>query len=150
MEQAVYGKLLIEKRLLLDPMRGLNILFFAGFMSITLLMQSCATVFGGRTNTLVFNNKNITEAKVYIDDSIVGNASGKIVLPKKVIQHGSVLEIKAQGYKTQEYILLLKPHAGYIAANFIVGVIPLIVDFATGNILRPYPRKFEVNLVKSE
>jgi hypothetical protein len=113
--------------------------------SILLLFQNCATIFGGRTHTLVFESIDDGQAEVYIDDELVGSAPGKITLPKGTIQHGSTLEIRADGTATNEYLILLKPHAGYIIADFVVGAIPLIFDFATGDILRPKPRKFIID-----
>lgn len=114
--------------------------------TVLIVLQSCATIFGGRSNSLSFINEEQTEAQVFLDDSLVGNASGKIVLPKGVIQHGSVLQIRAEGYKTEEYLILLKPNVGYVLADFVVGAVPLIVDYGTGDILRPKPRKFEIML----
>ena len=121
----------------------------AVFVAI-ILSQGCATIFGGRTNTMVFTSNGELQADVFIDDSLVGQSPGEIVLPKQVIQHGSILEIRAEGYETQEYLILRKPHTWYILSDFIVGGIPLIVDYATGNILRPSPRKLEVDLTKQD
>ena len=99
---------------------------------------------------MVFTSNGELQADVFIDDSLVGQSPGKIVMPKELIQHGSMLEIRAEGYETQEYLILRKPHTGYIIADFVVGAIPLIFDYANGNILRPSPRKFEVDLTKPE
>lgn len=117
---------------------------------VTILFQNCATIFGGRSHTLVFESVDDRQAEVYIDDTLVGSASGKIYVPKGTIQHGSTLEIRTEGYPDEEYLILLKPHAGYIVADFIVGAIPLIIDFANGNILRPKPRKFVVDMNTGE
>ncbi len=115
-----------------------------------LLSQGCATIFGGRTNSMIFNGHTDIQSEVFIDDTLVGQAPGKIVLPKKTIQHGSVLEIRTEGYETQEYLILRKPHAGLVIADFVVGAVPLIVDVASGNILRPVPRKFDLDYTKQE
>lgn len=117
-------------------------------LAAVILSNGCATIFGGRTNSMVFTGEG--EASVFIDDSLVGQAPGKIVLPKHIIQHGSVLEIRSDGKETQEYLILRKAHPEYIVADFIVGGIPLIFDTANGNILRPSPRKFDLNPVKPE
>ena len=115
-----------------------------------LVSQGCATIFGGRTNSMIFNGHTDIQSEVFIDDTLVGQAPGKIVLPKKTIQHGSVLEIRTEGYETQEYLILRKPHAGLVIADFVVGAVPLIVDVASGNILRPVPRKFDLDYTKQE
>ena len=114
------------------------------FLVAIILSQGCATIFGGRTNTMVFTGDPGVKAEVFIDDTLVGTAPGKIVMPKHVIQHGSVLEIREDGKQPREYRILRKPHTGYVLADFIVGGIPLIFDTANGNIMRPSPRKFDL------
>lgn len=125
-------------------MKTLKILFWTFSIVFMLVFQSCATIFGGRHNVLVFENLNDTPGQVFVNDTLVGEASGKIYLPKGVLQHGSVLTIKVDGQETQEHLILLKPHPLYVIGDFAVGVIPLIVDFGTGDILRPQPRKFSI------
>ena len=119
-------------------------------MPLLMLSQGCATIFGGRTNTMVFNGPADVQSHVFIDDTLVGQAPGKIVLPKQIIQHGSILEIRSEGFKTQEYLILRKPHPGLVIADFAVGAVPLIFDVANGNILRPVPRKFDLDYTKQE
>jgi len=115
-----------------------------------MLSQGCATILGGRTNSMVFTGQPDIQSEVFIDDTLVGQAPGKIVLPKKTIQHGSVLEIRTEGYETQEYLILRKPNAGLVLADFALGAVPLIFDVANGNILRPVPRKFDLYYTKQE
>lgn len=119
-------------------------------LPIFLITQGCATIFGGRTNTMVFTGPADIQSEVFIDDTLVGQAPGKIVVPKQTIQHGSKLEIRADGYETQAYLILRKPHAGLVIADFVVGAVPLIFDTANGNILRPSPRKFDLDYTKQE
>ena len=115
-----------------------------------LIMQSCATILGGKTNTLVFSEKSLPNAEVYIDGNLVGEAPGRIKLPKGKIQHGSILVIKAEGFEEQEYMLIRKQHAAYSVADILIGGIPLIVDYSTGNIYRPNPRIFKYELKEKE
>jgi hypothetical protein len=117
---------------------------------LIMISQGCATIFGGRTNSMVFTGQPDIQSEVFIDDTLVGQAPGKIVLPKQIIQHGSVLEIRTDGYETQEYLILRKPHPGLVIADFAVGAVPLIFDVANGNILRPVPRKFDLDYTKQE
>jgi hypothetical protein len=117
---------------------------------LLMLSQGCATIFGGRTNSMIFNGPVDIQSQVFIDDTLVGQAPGKIIVPKQTIQHGSILEIRADGYETQEYLILRKPNAGLVIADFAVGAVPLIFDTANGNILRPSPRKFDLVYTKQE
>ncbi len=110
------------------------------------LFQNCATVLGGKKNTLVFSGKSLPAAKVYIDGELIGEAPGRIKIKKGKIQHGSILEVKADGYKSKEYMILRKQDAAYTVVDLLTGGIALIVDYSTGNIYRPRPRRFEYNL----
>jgi hypothetical protein len=116
------------------------------FLLSSFLFQSCATILGGKNNTLVFSEESLPVAKIYIDGELIGDAPGKIKLPKGKIQHGSILEIKAEGYVGKEYMILRKQNAEYTVVDIVLGGIPLLVDYTTGNIYRPKPRKFKYNL----
>jgi len=98
---------------------------------------------GRWNNTLVFENEAGQTAEIYLDGEHIGDAPGKIKLDSKRIQHGSNLEIKAEGHETQEYMILRKPHPLYVAADAVTGGIWLGIDFTTGQVYRPYPRKFD-------
>lgn len=126
--------------------RAFKILFL--FFLASLLFTSCATILGGRSNTLVFSEKNLIKAQVFIDGDLVGEAPGKIKLAKHKIQHGSVVVIKAEGFRDKEYLILRKQNALYSVADLLIGGIPLAVDFTTGNIYRPVPRAFKYELIK--
>ena len=115
---------------------------------LLLICSGCATILGGRNNTFHFNDESLTEAEVYMDGEKIGDAPGKIKVPKGQIQHGSKIEIQADGFHTQEYVILRKQHAAYTIASLLTGGIPLIVDFSTGDIYRPRPHKFEYVLQK--
>ncbi len=122
-------------------LKSLLLLLLVGF-----LFQNCATIVAGKKNTLVFSEDCLPAAKVYVDGELIGNAPGRIKVPKGKIQHGSILEIKADGYETKEYMILRKQDAAYTVVDILIGGLPLIVDYSTGNIYRPRPRKFKYSL----
>ncbi|NOR75889.1 MAG: hypothetical protein GQ525_12095 [Draconibacterium sp.] len=126
----------------------LRIRFLLILLLASVLFQNCATILGGKKNTLVFSEESIPAAKVYIDGELIGDAPGKIILQKGKIQHGSILEIKADGYVEQEYMILRKQSTPYTVADILLGGIPLLVDYSTGSVYRPSPRKFEYKLEK--
>ena len=113
-----------------------------------IIFNGCATILGGKSNTLVFSEESLPKAEVYIDGERIGKAPGKLKVPKEKIQHGSKLVLKAEGYEEKEYLLLRRQSGIYSVADLLTGVIPLFVDYTTGNIYRPEPRKFEYELVK--
>ena len=126
--------------------RYIGILFTLFITGI--LFQSCATILGGQSNTLVFSEESLPKAEVYIDGELIGEAPGKIKVPKEKIQHGSILLIKAEGYEEKEYLMLRKQNAVYSVVDLILGGVPLAVDYTTGNIYRPVPRTFKYELIK--
>jgi len=113
-----------------------------------ILFNGCATILGGKSNTLVFSEESLPKAEVFIDGEKVGEAPGKIKLPKEKIQHGSVMVLKADGFEEKEYLLIRRQNAAYSVVDLLTGGIALVVDYTTGNIYRPSPRKFEYELVK--
>ena len=113
-----------------------------------LLFQSCATILGGKANTLVFSEESLPSAQVFIDGELIGEAPGKLKVPKSKIQHGSILVIKAEGYAEKEFLLLRKQNTIYTVVDLLIGGIPLAVDYTTGNIYRPAPRRFDYELIK--
>lgn len=129
----------------IKSLKFLFLLIFAGF-----LLQGCATILGGKTNTLVFSEESLPKAEIFIDGELIGEAPGKIKVPKAKIQHGSVLVIKAEGYSEKEYLLLRKQNAIYSVVDLILGGVPLAVDYTTGNIYRPVPRTFDYELIKQK
>ena len=119
------------------------------FFSIVLFMlNSCATIFDGRKNTVKVIAGTPEKAKVYLDGKFIGEAPFKIRVSKFDLQEGSIIEIKKENYETLIYEVERNPHIGYIAADILGGVIPLVVDVADGNIYRPNTRKIEYKLVK--
>ena len=87
-------------------------------------------------------------AQIFVDGEKIGDAHGKIKVAKAKIQHGSILVIKAEGFEEKEYLLVRKQNSAYTFVDFLMGGIPLLVDYSTGNIYRPSPRSFEYDLVK--
>ena len=84
------------------------------------LLQGCAAILGGRCNTLVFRAESVPQAEIFIDSVYVGDAPGRIRLPKGMIQHGSTLEIKAEGYTDQKFLILRKTHPVYFLTSSVM------------------------------
>ncbi len=117
-------------------------------MVALLIFSSCATILEGRSHRLVFSKESLPKAEVIIDGEKVGEAPGAVMVPKKKIQHGSILVLKAEGYEPKEYVLLRKQSAAYSVVDLLIGGVPLIIDYTTGNIYQPSPRRFKYELIK--
>lgn len=125
---------------------------FLTLICVMLLVSSCATILGGKKNTIsVKQNGSINElvenVGVYLDGEFIGNTPLKIRISKYKIQEGSIIEIKSVGFETIEYEIVRRPHVGYVLLNVVTGALPLIVDVLNGNIYRPNTRQIEYDLV---
>lgn len=125
-----------------------SILKLFSHLVVIALLSSCATILGGRKHKLVFSEDSLPKAEVLIDGEWIGEAPGSVIVPKEKIQNGSVLVLKADGYESKEYVLLRKQSAVYSIVDLLIGGVPLIVDYSTGNIYRPNPRTFTYELTK--
>jgi hypothetical protein len=115
--------------------------------TMVLGFSSCATLLGGKRNTLNIQSGQPDSAMVFLDGVYLGQAPFKLHISKYKLQHRSMIEIKKEGFETFYHEVLRSPHIGYVVADIITGVIPLIVDVADGNIYRPNTRKIEYKLV---
>lgn len=116
-------------------------------LSLMVTMVSCATVFGGRKNTIKVEVGTPIQAQVFLDGQYLGETPYKARISKYKIQEGSIIEIKKEGYETFTYQVERNPHLLYVAANVVSGALPLIIDVADGNIYRPNTRNIEYHLV---
>jgi len=110
------------------------------------IFSSCATVFGGKSNTLVFDETIPAEAHIYIDGADFGSpVDGKLKVPAALIQHNSSLQIiGSEGSILLEESMQRKLHMGYFVADFVAPAVSHSVDFMSGNIYRPFPRHFSI------
>ena len=127
----------------------INIVIIVLLILVPVIFQSCATILGGKKNSFIVKESCPENTKLYLDNTYIGKGPGKIVLEKGNIQHGSILELKADGYKSQKYLILRKINALYTIADIGTGGIWLGVDLATGSIYRPKPRVFSCDLNES-
>ena len=136
----------MAKKRLITSVRVLLLFFISA-----LLLSSCATILGGKKNTIKINAGSPEQAQVYLDGKYIGDAPFKKRISKYDLQEGSIIEIRKDNYKTMSYEVTRKPHIIYVGADILLGVIPLIIDVADGNIYRPNTRNihYELKPVKS-
>ena len=113
------------------------------FVTISMFLSGCATILGGRSNTLLIESSAPDSLQVYIDDKYVGTGPGKVKVSSRLIQQGSMLSLKMGNETVVEQILLRKPKTVYVVMDALLGGVPLGIDFSTGHIHRPVPRRIE-------
>lgn len=104
-------------------------LFFSFIAVASLILSSCATIFKGSTDDVNFSSEP-TGAKVYVNGNLLGTTPVQLELKSK---NSYTIEFKKEGYETKTVVLNNSVGAGWIVLDVLFGVVPIIVDAATGN-----------------
>ena len=95
---------------------------------IVWLVAGCATVFQG-TSTNVDVSSDPSGAKVYVNGHQMGTTPVTLRLETKHVYH---LEFKKEGFETKSYTITNHVGVGWVVLDVILGLIPVVVDAATG------------------
>lgn len=95
---------------------------------IFLFSIRCATIFKGNSNKVDFNS-NPQGAQIYINGKYMGETPIRLKLESKRTYN---IEFKKEGYKNKVFNIQNHVGAGWIILDVIGGLIPVIVDAATG------------------
>jgi hypothetical protein len=99
------------------------ILFF-----LILYFSGCATLFKGASQEVGFGS-NPTGAEVWIDGKMMGKTPTSFKLASKKTY---VIEFKMEGKETKTINLNNHIGAGWIILDVLAGLVPVIIDAATG------------------
>ncbi len=83
-----------------------------------------------------------TDAHFSVDGKLIGTGPGKYKFKKGEILPGSIIEVESSRGDLLLDTVEMRAHPVYLAGDFLLLGLGLIVDVPTGNIYRPYPRKF--------
>jgi len=97
--------------------------------SLFLLTSSCATVFKGNSNKINFNS-NPQGAQIYVNGNYMGDTPIILKLESKQTYN---IEFRKEGYKTKTFNITNHIGVGWIILDVILGLVPVIVDAATGS-----------------
>jgi len=94
-------------------------------------LNGCATVFKGSTDTVSFAS-DPDEADLYVNGTNMGKTPTQLELASKDTY---TIDFKKEGYITKSMILNHSLGAGWLVLDivFLLFLIPIIVDAATGN-----------------
>jgi len=112
------------------------------------IFSSCATVFGGKKNRLVVEDGAPLGAVVYLDGQKVGLTPIDKKIDKHLLQDGSKIEIRKEGFQTETIIIERQVHPWYALADIVSGGIWFGIDLGTGNLYRPVNNKITYELKK--
>ena len=95
---------------------------------VLLLLGGCATIFKGSHNMVDFSS-DPAGAQVYVNGALRGTTPINLKLESK---RTYTIEFKKEGYDTKTYTITNHIGAGWIVLDVIFGLIPVVVDAATG------------------
>jgi predicted small secreted protein len=93
------------------------------------LLSSCATLFKGASEKVNFGS-DPTGAKVYINGQYMGTTPFELKLQSKQTYN---IEFRKDGFQNKTVLITNNVGAGWIILDILAGLIPIIVDAATGN-----------------
>ena len=99
------------------------VILCVGFMT-----SSCATIFKGTMEEVEFQSSP-DRAEVYVNGDRIGQTPIAIKLASK---ESYTIVFKAEVYKEQSYHIQNKIGAGWIILDILGGLVPVIIDAATG------------------
>jgi len=100
-----------------------------GVFLACLLIVSCATIFKGNSSKIDLASKP-EGAKVFIN----GNEMGETPVRLKLESKGTyAIEFQMEGYKTKTINVQNHVGAGWIILDVLCGLVPVIIDAATGS-----------------
>jgi hypothetical protein len=108
--------------------REMKALICLSIFCLTLII-GCAAVFKGTSNNVDFSS-DPKGAKVYVNGALMGTTPVKLKLESKKVYN---IEFKKEGYETQTFTLTNHVGVGWVILDVIFGLIPVIVDAATGS-----------------
>lgn len=98
------------------------------FAMMIWLVSGCASVFKG-TSTNVDVSSDPSGAKVYVNGHLMGKTPVTLKLESKKVYH---LEFQKEGYETKAYTITNHVGVGWVVLDVIFGLVPVVVDAATG------------------
>lgn len=97
-------------------------------ISLFVLFSSCATVFKGTSSKVDFDSEP-QGAKVYANGNYMGDTPIRLKLESKQTYN---IEFRMEGYKTKTFNITNHVGAGWIILDVLAGLVPVIIDAATG------------------
>ncbi len=98
------------------------------FIISVYLLIGCASIFKG-TSTNVDFSSDPYGAKVYVNGNLIGTTPVKLKLESKKTYN---IEFKKEGFDTKTFTITNHVGAGWIILDILGGLIPVVVDAATG------------------
>lgn len=116
-------------KLNIKSMRKATILSLSLIVVTSIGLSSCATLFGKKTHALAVGS-DPSGADVYVNGFKMGTTPVELNLKA---DKSYTIEYRKEGYQSITRVVNTKVGAGWIVLDVLGGLIPVIVDAATGN-----------------
>ena len=102
----------------------------AGLCVLSLLFTTgCATIFKG-ANAKVDMQSSPVQADVYVNGVLMGRTPLQLNL---AVKKSYAIEFRADGFQPRVYHINNRVGAGWVILDVLLGLVPVIVDAATGS-----------------
>ena len=109
-------------------MAGRRFALLASLFAV-LAVQGCATILAGKGPVEVPTATTPPGADVYLDGNRLGTTPVKVQVERR---QSHTLVFKLAGYKDASCLLQKKTGAGWIILDVLTGLVPIVIDAATG------------------
>ncbi|HUU05569.1 MAG TPA: PEGA domain-containing protein [Patescibacteria group bacterium] len=104
--------------------KSIAVLCIISFLSLS----GCATLFKG-TSEKVNMESSPVRADVYVNGQFMGKTPMQLNL---AVKRSYAIEFRAEGYQSRTYHINNRVGAGWVILDVLLGLVPVIVDAATG------------------
>lgn len=119
----------------------------AGLCMLSLLFSTgCATIFKG-ANAKVDMRSSPVQAEVYVNGVRMGRTPLQLNL---AVKKSYAIEFRAEGYQPRVYHINNRVGAGWVILDVLLGLVPVIVDAATGSWYQLDQRNIDAVLVAQQ
>ena len=104
------------------------VLTITSIIALSILLSGCATLFAPKSNPLALSSEP-RGAEVYVNGFRMGTTPVELSLkPDK----SYTIEFRKEGYESVTRVVNTKVGAGWVVLDVLGGLIPVIIDAATG------------------
>ena len=93
------------------------------------LLSGCGTLFNASTNSIAVSSTP-SEADVYVNGNLVGQTSMSVELDNH--EKNQTITMRKEGYREATCTVATSVGAGWVILDILGGLVPLIIDAATG------------------
>ncbi len=115
------------------------------FGMLMIFLSSCATIFTRVRASVYITSVNPPTAKVYRNGTLVGTGPCSVKMYGWSVANSKIV-IKENGYEDQTFLLKSKVKPGALIFDIIFLGLPIVVDLATGALIKASPNEIRCNL----